>query len=473
MVDMLDYLIAGSPFAFAGVALLWLRWSAVRSGAATLVVALAGALLWPGLDRGGLGQALFEGVGTSWKVLYVLFGGLLLYNLLSAGGAIEEVSRFLGTLEPEKEALALVVVIGAAPFFESVTGFGVAVVISAPILLAAGFSPLKAAVLASWGQCAVPWGALGVGTLIGADLADMSFGELSDFSALLNLPLFVVYGLAAVALAAGWSGIRRYGLEAAFLGIVAGLGTLITSAYLIPELASAIGGLGAVLAFLISRYSRLSRSQIPLRALSPYGFLLALLAITNGPRAIQMRLESLGPVFTGPGLPLLLSGIFTLWTLGLHRISGHSTLRKTLVQWLPTAGAVLTFILAGQVVATSGAAAVLASAASRFGEFYAAAAPLVGALGGALTGSNAASNALFMPLQVEAANSVGASKDLVSAIQNVAGSHASLLAPQRVILAATATGLLGQEGRIIRAALPPVAISILILVIFGALLTAI
>jgi lactate permease len=49
-----------------------------------------------------------------------------------------------------------VVVIGAAPFFESVTGFGVAVVISAPILLAAGFSPLRAAVLASWGQCAVP-----------------------------------------------------------------------------------------------------------------------------------------------------------------------------------------------------------------------------------------------------------------------------------------------------------------------------
>lgn len=470
---MLDYLVAGFPFLVAGVALLWLRWSAVRAGVATLVMALAGALLWPGLEHGGLGRALFDGVGTSWQVLYILFGGLLLYNLLSAGGAIEEVSRFLGTLEPEKEALALVVVIGAAPFFESVTGFGVAVVISAPILLAAGFSPLKAAVLASWGQCAVPWGALGVGTLIGADLADMSFKELSDFSALLNLPLFIVYGLAAVALAAGWNGIRRYGLEAAFLGIVTGLGTLITSVYLIPELASAIGGLGAVVAFLVSRYSRLSSSQIPLRALSPYGFLLALLAVINGPRAIQMKLEGLGPVFTGPGLPLLLSGIFTLWMIGLNRGSGQSALRRTIMQWLPTAGAVLTFVLAGQVIASSGAAALLASAAVAFGGFYPAAAPLVGALGGALTGSNAASNALFMPLQVEAANSVGASKDLVAAIQNVAGSHASLLAPQRVILAATATGLLGQEGRIIRAAMAPVAISILILVILGAAQTTI
>ena len=454
----------------AGATLLWLRWSALRAGIATLLTALVGALFWPGLERDGTGSALFDGVGTSWQVLYVLFGGLLLYNLLSAGGAIEEVSRFLGALEPEKEALALVVVIGAAPFFESVTGFGVAVVISAPILLAAGFSPLRAAVLASWGQCAVPWGALGVGTLIGADLADMSFGNLSNASALLNLPLFPVYGLAAVALAGGWNGLRRRGVEAVFLGLAAGLGTLLTSAYLIPELSGAIGGLTATIFFLALRHERLSRTQIPFWELSPYGFLLALLAITNGPGAIKATLESLGPVFAGPGLSLLLSGAFTAWLLELHRHSGLSAARKTLIQWLPTAGAVLTFVLAGQVVASSGAAALLASAAVALGKLYPLGAPAIGALGGALTGSNAASNALFMPLQVEAANAVNVSKELVAALQNVAGSHASLLAPQRVILAATAVGLTGQEGAIIRAALPPVAASIAILSLLGLVL---
>ena len=122
-------------------------------------------------------------------------------------------------------ALAAGVVVGVAPFFESVTGFGVAVVISAPILLAAGFTPLRAAVLASWGQCAVPWGALGVGTVIGANLAGMGFGTLSDTSAFLSLPLFPVYGVAAVALAGGWTGVRRRGAEAIVLGLVAGRGT--------------------------------------------------------------------------------------------------------------------------------------------------------------------------------------------------------------------------------------------------------
>jgi lactate permease len=102
-----------------------------------------------------------------------------------------------------------------------------------------------------------------------------------------------------------------------------------------------------------------------------------------------------------------------------------------------------------------------------FGGSYPAVAPVIGALGGWLTGSNAASNALFMPLQIEAARDLGVSEPLTAAAQNVSGSHASLLAPQRVILAATATGLLGREGDITRAALPPVAVCVAILSLIG------
>jgi lactate permease len=88
-------------------------------------------------------------------------------------------------------------------------------------------------------------------------------------------------------------------------------------------------------------------------------------------------------------------------------------------------------------------------------------------LGGALTGSNAASNALFMPLQIEAARSLGVSEGFVAAIQNVSGSHASMVAPQRVVLAATAVGIAGREGEVARSALPPVVASVVILAILG------
>jgi lactate permease len=469
MVEILRYLVAGAPFVVAGVALVGLGWPAVWAGVAALLAALAGAVLWPGLKSSDLPVAFVDGFETSGSVLYVLFGGLLLYNVLSAGGAIEEVSRFLGRLEPEKAALALGVVVGVAPFFESVTGFGVAVVISAPILLAAGFSPLRAAVLASWGQCAVPWGALGVGTVIGADLAEMSFAELSDWSALLSLPLFPVYAVAAVALAGGWGGVRRRGIEAILLGVFAGGGTLVASFYLIPELSGVVGGIAATAAFLALRWRRLPGLGVPIRALLPYAFLLALLALANGFGYLGELLESLGPAFVGPGLPLLISCAFATLLFGLGGTEAGGALRGTFRQWLPTAGAVLTFVLAGQVVASSGAAALLASGAAAFDGLYPAVAPVVGTLGGWLTGSNAASNALFMPLQLEATRDVGVPETLTAATQNVSGSHASLLAPQRVVLAATATGLLGREGDITRLALPPVLASVAILSILGTL----
>jgi lactate permease len=401
-------------------------------------------------------------------VLYVLFGGLLLYNLLSAGGAVDEVSRFLGRLEPDRVSLAAVVVVGVAPFFESVTGFGVAVVISAPILLAAGFTPLRAAVLASWGQCAVPWGALGVGTVIGAHLAGMGFRVLSDSSALMSLPLFPVYGLAAVALADGWSGVRRRGAEAVLLGLVAGLGTLLTSMYLVAELSGAFGGLASTAVFLAWRQRRLA--GVPVRALLPYAFLLALLAATNGIPQVRGVMGKLGPVFDGPGLSLLLSGAFAAVLFGLGGTQTGEAARRTAVQWLPTAGAVLTFVLAGEVVAGSGAAGLLAGGAESLGGLFPAVSPLLAASGGALTGSNAASNALFMPLQVEAARGLGLSPDLTAAIQNVAGSQASMLSPQRLVLAATATGLLGRESEILRTALFPVAVAIGLLAMVGMLL---
>ena len=471
MIETLGYAVAGAPFVVAGVTLLGLGWSATRTGVATLLAALAAALLWPALESGGLGGALFEGLGTAGNALYVLVGGLLLYNVLFAGGAVEEISRFLGRLEPEREALALLIVLGAAPFFESVTGFGVAVVISAPILLSAGFTPLKAAVLASWGQLTVPWGALGVGTLIGADLAGFTFGELSDASALLSVPLFLIYGVAAAMLAGGWTGVKRRGFEAAYVSLAAGMGILLNSLYLVPELSGAVGSLLAVGIFLARRVGRLRGLSVPGRALAPYGLLLALLAVENGVGPVRNTLDGLGPVFAGPGLWLVVSAGFAALLLKLDGKDAASATGKTIDQWLPVAGAILAFILAGQVMAASGAAGLLASGvAGASGEAYPAFAPLVGALGGGLTGSNSGSNALFMSFQIEAAASSGSPELALAALQNVAGSQANLLSPQRLALAATATGLLGREAQIARAISPPVMASVALLVLFGALL---
>ena len=61
----MGYVVAGAPFVVAAVALVWLRWPATWSGVAALAAALAGAFLYPGLERSGLGGAFWAGLGTS------------------------------------------------------------------------------------------------------------------------------------------------------------------------------------------------------------------------------------------------------------------------------------------------------------------------------------------------------------------------------------------------------------------------
>jgi lactate permease len=46
-----------------------------------------------------------------------------------------------------------------------------------------------------------------------------------------------------------------------------------------------------------------------------------------------------------------------------------------------------------------------------------------------------------------------------------------MLAPQRLVLAATATGLIGREGEILRAAIAPVAVSVGLLALLGLILS--
>lgn len=468
---MIGVVVAAAPFVVAAVGLLWFGWSAFRSGVAALVAAVLGAALWPPLSGSAVPGAILGSLGTSWEVVFVLFGGLFLYRLLSVGsgdGRVGEVSRFLGAVEPERPILAVAVVVGAGAFFESVTGFGVAVVICAPILLAAGFPPLKAAVLAMWSQCAVPWGALGVGTVIGADLSGLTFARLSDLSAAMNLPLFPVYALATLLFAGGTQALRRHGAEAVALGVAAGVGTLLTSLLLAPELSGAAGGALALGIFLLRRGERLSAAGIPMLAVLPYGFLVAAIVVASF--VVSGLPGGAVAILSSPGFPLLLTAAFTALLLRLRPDDVLASLGRTYSQWLPTAASIVVFVAAGQVVAAGGAAGLLAGFAAGAGFFYPGAAAVVGGIGGALTGSNAASNALFMPFQVEAARSLGDGVGVIAAVQNVAGSHASMLAPQRIVLAAAAVGLVGSEGELIRKALPPVVISIAFVALFALLL---
>jgi lactate permease len=77
-------------------------------------------------------------------------------------------------------------------------------------------------------------------------------------------------------------------------------------------------------------------------------------------------------------------------------------------------------------------------------------APIFGTIGVFLTGSNTSSNALFGNLQKLTAHGLGLSDVLMASAGNAGSPAGKMISPQSIVIAATAVGLLNQEGRIMR-----------------------
>lgn len=76
--------------------------------------------------------------------------------------------------------------------------------------------------------------------------------------------------------------------------------------------------------------------------------------------------------------------------------------------------------------------------------------PLIGALGVFITGSNTSANALFGNLQKLTAQGLGLSDILMASAGSAGASAGKMISPQSIVIAATAVGLMGKEGLIMR-----------------------
>ena len=98
----------------------------------------------------------------------------------------------------------------------------------------------------------------------------------------------------------------------------------------------------------------------------------------------------------------------------------------------------------------SGADATLGLAFTRTGWLYPLFAPMLGWLGVALTGSDTSCNALFGSLQRITAEQLKLNATLIVASNSTGGVMGKMIDAQSIVVAATATGQTGGEGKILR-----------------------
>ncbi|EFV91440.1 putative L-lactate permease, partial [Dietzia cinnamea P4] len=193
MSELLMTGVAVAPV-IAVLVLLALRVPSLTAGAAGLVAALLGAVTAFRPDDDEVLTAVAQLGPTVLEVALILLGGVLLATALSATGSRDHIAGWLERIGSggDRVPAILLLVFGLTPFMESVTGFGLGVVITAPLLVRMGLSPVKAVVVGLLGLVLVPWGSLGPGTLVAAELGGQDVDALGYWSALLSLPVFVV-----------------------------------------------------------------------------------------------------------------------------------------------------------------------------------------------------------------------------------------------------------------------------------------
>ncbi|MEZ5648964.1 MAG: L-lactate permease [Burkholderiaceae bacterium] len=422
-------------------------------------------------------DAILSGLSTTIPVAYVLLGGITLAGVMRAGGALRTISSALLEQLPDPLHRTLALVFGVAVFFESVTGFGVGAVVCAPIFVALGLAPWRAASLSLLGLNGVTWGALAIGTHLGATLAGIEADRLSTLAVLLSLPYWLVVGALALRIAGiGGRMLRRFVWLVVYVGLL-GLLLVAVTRRLTFELAGAVAG--PLLFAAATRLARLKRRDPATgvrptrgdgkattpdlrRSLIPFALLLAGLSLLRMPGPLA-RWASDAALFTlpsggwqlapigHPGTWMLLAAMSALIALPEARRDLGLQARVIARSWSMAAIVVAGFLVFASIMTSAGMTAHLAARlTSLTGSHFVWLVAPIGALGGFLTGSNTGGNAMLMQIQLAAAKAIGLPSDWVAAAQNAAGANATLASPGRLILASHLTGCAGSEGRLLR-----------------------
>ena len=436
------------------------------AGLIGLIAALPAVVTLRGMDglAGFLWDEGLRGGWIAWHANTILFAGVLFYQVLQRNPAAN--SPFAEREDTHRAAFTAAILIG--PFTESAIGFGVGAIIAAAALVRTGLKGHAVAGLALFSQMLVPWGALGVGAIIGAGIAGLRPEELARHSAVLSaiiLPLL---------LPVLWSMFRAAGIRLTRRNIAIDLAMMLSlSAMLLAVnwwMAFELGGIlptGILLLIAVTpRFLREPAAIAPVfRAIWPYalltGTLLASRLIPGLPELLKSVLHyrpygefNSYAVLYHPSFWLLVSALAAA-PLALGRSDILPTLRASIrMAWIPLA-VTLTFVVLAQWLMASGAAAILGGAWRELaGAGAILAVPLFAGFISAPTASYTAANAILMPVTGALAAATGVPLVIAATAQNVGGAMCTMLAPVRVALSAGLFGLQGEEARVYRHLLP-------------------
>ncbi|MCX4236203.1 L-lactate permease [Streptomyces ortus] len=498
----LSALVATLPLVLVLVLLGGVRMKAHLAGLIGLAAAALVATLAYGMPVGQtLSSAVQGAVFGLFPILWIVVNALWVYRMTVRTRHFDILRRSFGRLSDDPRIQALVVAFCFGALLEALAGFGAPVAICSVMLVALGFDPVRAAVVALVANTApVAFGAMGTPVVTLAQVTDLPLDTVASVVGRQTPLLALVVPLVLVFLVDGRRGLRETWVPALACGVAFAVAQFAASNYVSAQLAdigAALAGAGALMAVPHARRPAAEpvraavltgtrsedldeedpRREV-LRAYAPYVLIVVIFSIAQIPPVKDQLAKATrvfdwpflnvvnpdgdpvgGNVFTWPivstgGTLVLLAGVCTAAVLGVHA-------RVALKEWVATVHELRFAILTVTSVLALAYVMNLSGQAATIGHFVAAAgaglaflSPVLGWFGVAVSGSDTSANALFGALQVTAARESGLSPELLAAANSSGGVLGKMISPQNLTIACAAVGLAGREGDLLRKVLP-------------------
>lgn len=528
----MNALISILPVALLFVLMLGFKVNGYKSALTTLVVTAALAL-WAAPALGitperfteaspysVVGWSIAEGaLKAVFPILLIILMAIYSYNVIVESKAIEVIKRQFMSVSDDKGIIVLLMTWGFGGLLEGMAGFGTAVAIPAAILIGLGFRPMFSALVSLLGNSVVTaFGAVGVPVTTlcneisaGGSASATTIAEVSTFTVVQLSPLFFLIPFVILTLTDRRAVLKNICISLWTGGISLAV-QLLCATFLGAETPAILGSISAILAIIV--YSRLflpkrekKDSDKPistgetLKAWSVYLLILALILLSGAlcPPVNDFLKSHLVTSFTLPvigstfkfgwisnaAVMLLIGSVAGGLIQGLSWRRLAVVMAKTIVNLRYTAITIISLIALASVMNYSGMiAAIAAGLVAVSGSFYPFFAPLIGAIGTFVTGSDTSSNILFGKLQAHVAGQLGmtgqttvagftgSEADWLAASNTVGATGGKMISPQSIAIATAACDMKGADDAILRKALPYAAAYIIIcgiVVILGAL----
>lgn len=502
------WLVSALPIVVLITLMMGFKWSAIKAAPFTLLLTILTSFF---IFKGSFELLILEEAKALWSslsIVSVVITAILLYETSKEAKAFFLLNKAFNLMAPNEIIRILLIGVVFASFLQGVTGFGVPVLVTAPLLIGIGMKPIWSVVVPLIGHCwagtfgtlALAWHAL----ILQTTLTETS-GPIFYTTILLSI-LIIASGLMITYFYGKIPAIKKALFAVVSISLTLALGQIIV-AQINPDL-------GVFLPSALSFLVVLGLSKLPMynkawsikdspimdkskdsqsiydgkmnvfQAFLPYLVMTALTLVIllvkpinellarvsygpyfketiTGLGSVNMEVLSYAPIkpFTHAAFFLLISaltGYFYYRKKGIIKEKRiYSISRKTFKKAIPSSIAVVSLLSISRILTGTGQTSILAfGVSSFFGEYYTVFTPFVGLLGAFITSSNMSSNILFGGFQFSLANILDLDSSLLLGGQTAGASIGTAIAPSNIVLGATTAEILGQEGAILKKILP-------------------